>query len=325
MRRISERPIRHYVALGVLLCGVAVVPSCGTFPNLPALDGRTTAQEGELTLRDGEDSIVPFKKVFAAPPRMSIVELRQSTFTEKRHSRDDFRFLVVDSKGFRIVNNHPEANRGSFATIKWRAEGVLAAVQPTPPPPGLTPLANKSKLTQDDLVDAIKRMGGTVGFDMAYPVPPRPINVVDLHHTKVSDADLEQLRILAPRLRSLTLNGTGITDEGMKSIGQMPMLQTLVLSETRIGDAGLQQLQRLTEMRELSLYHARVTDEGLAYLKAMKNLNTLLLSGRHITDRGLMQLAGLRNLRHLTLSQTNVSKSGADELKKLVPHLEIVQ
>jgi hypothetical protein len=319
------RGFRHDIALGILLCGLAVTPSCGTFPNLSAIDGRPTVQEGELTLHDGQDAIVRFKKVFAAPPRLTIVEFRQSWFKDKPYSRTDFEILAVDAASFRMVNNHPEAKRGSAATIKWRAEGVIAAVQPAPPPLGLAPLAQKSKPTQDDLVEAIRRMGGTAGYDMAVPVPPRPISTVDLHHSKVNDADLEQLRIMAPRLRSLTLSGTDITDAGMQSIGKMPMMQTLLLNETRVSDAGLQQVQRLTEMRQLSLYHTHVTDEGLVYLKGLSNLNELTLSGAHITDHGVMQLTGLRNLRHLTLSQTGVTKTGIQELKKALPKLEIVQ
>jgi hypothetical protein len=312
------------IGLGVLLCGLAVATSCGTFPNLSTTDGRASVQEGELTLRDGQSTTVHFKKVFTAAPRLTIVEFRQSWIKFKPFSRDDFQFLAVDGTGFRIVNNHPEANHGSAATIKWRAEGVIATVQPAPPALGLTPLAQKSKPTQDDLVDAVKRMGGTAGYDMAVPAP-RPVSLVDLHHTRVSDADLEELRLLAPRLKSLTLSGTGITDAGMRSAGAIPTLQTLLLNETHISDAGLEQLQRLTELRQLGLYHTRVTDAGLAYLKGMSNLNELWLSGSAITDQGLMQLKGLKNLRHLYLSQTRVSQTGVQELKKALPKIEIVQ
>jgi len=320
MRRIS----RQCLGLGVLLYSLTTGTSCGTFPNLAAIDGRTSVQEGELTLHDGEDAVVNFKKVFAAPPRITVVEFRQSWFKDKPYARTDFQILKSDTAGFRIVNNHPEANRGSMATIKWRAEGVIATVQPSPPPLGLTPLAQKSKPTPDDLADAVRRMGGLAGLETVTPTM-RSVNMVDLHHTKVNDADLEELRLLAPRLRSLTLSGTGITDAGMKSIGSLPMLQILILNETRISDNGVQQLQRLTEMRQLSLYHTHVTDAGLGFLKGMSNLTDLTLSGPKITDQGLMQLTGLRNLRKLTLSGTGVTKTGVQELKKALPKIEILQ
>jgi hypothetical protein len=314
----------QWLGLGLLSCALAVSPSCVSFPGGAAplpFDAGTTVQEGELTLRDGQELFIGYPKVFAAPPRLVIVEFRQSWFKDRPYSKSDFVFVRQDATGFRVVNNHPEVGRG-MATIKWRAEGVLAAQQPVPPPP--PKLAQMGKATQEQIVAAVQGLGGIVTFDMVTRITPRPVAGVDLHHTKVTDADLESLRALT-RLRSLSLSGTGVTDAGLKAVGEMATLQTLLLNETHVGDTGLQHLQRLTELRELSLYHTRVSDDGLASLKGLTNLRDLTLSGPQITDRGLAQLSGLRNLRHLYLSKTGVSKAGVQELKKALPKVEIIQ
>jgi len=279
-------------------------------------------QEGELTLADGSETTVRYKKAFASPPRLVIVEFRGSWFKEKPFAKSDFVFLEQDGIGFHVQNTHPEQAQGGQATIKWRAEGVLAAVQPAPPPVGLAVLAGKGALTPEQVAAAVKALGGTVNLDAG--APAHPIVAIDLHHTRVSDADLEALRTLGS-VRTLNLSGTAISDAGLKSLGTMTTLQTLLLSQTRVSDAGLVHLERLTELRELTLYHTRVTDDGLVHLKGLANLRDLTLSGSHITDRGLVQLTGLKNLRHLYLSQTGAGKAGVQELKKALPKTEIIQ
>jgi hypothetical protein len=319
-----------WLGVALLLCALVAAPSCATFPAahpFPSLvgSGESLVQEGELTVGDGAEAAVTYRRPFQSPPRVTIVEFRQSWSKDKPYSKSDFVFVRQDATGFRLLNNHPEQGQGSVATIKWRAEGVAGSGPPAPLPRDIAPTGANNLLPQDRLAAALRGMGGTVGFDPP-PLPnaPRPIVNIDLHHTKVTDADLERLQVLA-RLRSLNLSGTGVTDAGMRSVGGLVALQTLLLNETRVGDAGLQQLQHLTELRELSLFHTHVTDDGLAALRGLVNLRDLTLSGHQITDRGVVQLADLRNLRHLYLSDTGVSKTGVQELKKALPKVEIIQ
>jgi hypothetical protein len=315
------------LALALLTCTVAscqgIAPPVDG-PHFPP-DARLTAQEGEVTVWEGDELLVRYPKVYQAPPRLVLVEFRQSwTRDNKPYSRNDILFLDQKGNGFKVVNNHPGPGRASVATIKWRAEGVLAAEQPAATrPAGLAQLAQPAQaVTPEQLVEAIKAAGGSVAID---PVAPtHPVLGVDLHHTRVTDAELALLAAL-PRLRSLTLSGTAVTDASLNTVAGLSGLQTLLLNETRVTDAGLVQLQRLPDLKVLSLYHTQVTDEGLAALKDVKNLQDLTLSGPRITDRGLAHLAGVRNLRHLYLSQTGVSKTGAQQLKKALPKVEIVQ
>jgi hypothetical protein len=316
----GRRRSRQWAGFGLLLGTLAVGVSCGSFPGptpeaplLPFGDGRR-AQEGELTLRDGEEATIRYDKAFRAAPRLVIVEFRKSWSQDRPYSKSDFRFAKQDATGFRVVNEHFEPGRRTVATIKWRAEGVLAAEQPPAP----TPAAN----TPGQIIEAVKGLGGTVTFDMVSPT--RPILAIDLHHTRATDGHLEPFRALAT-LRSLNLSGTRVTDAGLKAVGGMTALQSLFLNQTAVSDAGLARLKGLTELRQLGLYHTQVTDDGLAHLGGLVNLRELTLSGPQITDRGLEQLKGLRSLRQLTLSQTGTTPAGIRELKKALPKLDVVQ
>jgi hypothetical protein len=320
----GRRPAARGISILLLACGLPAITSCADFRGADAgarllpLDRGLSTQEGEVTLRDGEETVVGFPKPFQSPPRVTVVEFRQSWFKEKPYAKGDFQVVQQEPAWFKVRNNHPEQGQGAAATVKWRAEGVLAArppAAPAPPAPG-------AKWTRDQIVARIKSARGTVVCDPR--LPNGPVTGIDLHNTKVADADLELLRDLTD-LRTLNLSGTGITDAGLKSVGGLTGLQTLLLNETAVTDAGLQHLHQLTELRELSLYHARVTDEGLTSLKGLTNLRDLTLSGDWITDKGLRELKGLRNLRHLFLSRTGVTPAGVQEFKKASPHAEVIQ
>ena len=69
-------------------------------------------------------------------------------------------------------------------------------------------------------------------------------------------------------LKRLYLDGTAITDEGLKQLVDLKELRTLNLAHTSITDLGLIQLEGLSALRKLDVQGAKVTPEGIARLKA---------------------------------------------------------
>lgn len=349
---------RWHAGLGLVALLLTVLPACVEFrdpaaasPFLPFTPA--SVQEGEVTVADGGQAKVRYPHPFLSPPRLVIVEFRQAQFEERPYAKGDFQIVAEEADGFTIRNNHPEPGRGSCATVKWRAEGALAREQP-----GGTRTAPASEQTaQDRVIERVKKAGGTVSFDPAQP--KGPVTGIDLHRTRVTDADLEQLfpvppppaldieraafppneRDAAPaavpakpppppglaRLRMLTLYNTRITDAGLEPVGRLSHLQALHLSDTAVTDAGLRHLLGLTELRELGLNRTRITDAGLAQLKAFPNLSSLALDGTHVTDEGLAQLKALRHLKHLAVNRTGVTPAGIQELKRALPNVQVLQ
>jgi internalin A len=133
--------------------------------------------------------------------------------------------------------------------------------------------------------------------------------------TPVTDAALEPLGRLT-RLGELDLSGcTGVTDRGATLLARNhPRLQTLRLTGTGITDAGLAHLAGLDELRLLQLDGTKITDAGLAHLRGrLPNLKALLLHGTAVTDAGLAHLRGMR-LRSLNLQETAVTDAGLEHL-----------
>ena len=117
---------------------------------------------------------------------------------------------------------------------------------------------------EEAAVNAILKLGGKVYRDEK--LPGRPVARVYLRDTKITDADLEDLKGLKG-LRNLNLTGTKITDAGLKELKELKGLQELNLSETKITDAGLKDLKELKGLQKLNLSHAKITDAGLKDLK----------------------------------------------------------
>jgi hypothetical protein len=79
-----------------------------------------------VAVRDGDDTKVEYKTPFASPPRLVLVEMGQGQFKDKPYHLADFGIVKQEATFFTIENHHPEKSSGSWATIKWRAEGIRA-------------------------------------------------------------------------------------------------------------------------------------------------------------------------------------------------------
>lgn len=145
-------------------------------------------------------------------------------------------------------------------------------------------------------IAAIKAMGGKVAVDKERS--GNPVVGVDLSHTKIRDASLEQLKAW-PNLEHLILKNTPLTDDGMVYINGLTNLEVLELSRTK------------------------VTDKGLKHLRDFTKIVRLDLSGTEVSDQGLEHLKGLAHLRSLNLTDTRVTDAGVQALKKVLPNVLI--
>src|SRR5215208_893756 len=92
---------------------------------------------------------------------------------------------------------------------------------------------------QEEAATEITRLGGTYERDEA--AVGRPIFKVDLHGTKVTDAELAFLKKLK-NLRTLDLRLTQVGDDGVAHLKNLTSLRTLNLFRTNLSDRGLKSL-----------------------------------------------------------------------------------
>ncbi len=175
-----------------------------------------------------------------------------------------------------------------------------------------------------------------------HPLAPGDLRLLDgkprlwaISFSKATDKTLAALAtITLPRLESIGLTGTNITDDtvrhftrfptlsglnmerthitnrGLEVLGKLPNLYLLRLSGTVITDEGLKPLAAAPKLGWLELEDTAITDKGLAHIGQMKQLHTLYLRGTKISNDGLTQLRNLSNLRALALDRTAITDEG---------------
>ncbi|MDR3636040.1 MAG: hypothetical protein P4L84_19715 [Isosphaeraceae bacterium] len=162
----------------------------------------------------------------------------------------------------------------------------------------------------------IARRGGQVRVDERQP--GKPVVKVDLYAaTEFTDEDLKAIETF-PRLRSLDLMGTRVTDAGVsRLVSHLGALQTLDLMGTKVTDAVLEPIGRLKTLRGLGLHGTFVTNAGMERVGMMETLERVNLGDTGVTDDGLRRLRGLTRLRVLGLEATGISDEGLRSLRAM--------
>ncbi len=139
-----------------------------------------------------------------------------------------------------------------------------------------------------------------------------------LTETDVSDAGLAQLAGMT-QLRSLSVGSPHVTDAGVAHLTELPNLRSLELYYAQITDAGMAPLARLSKLERLDLYlhGSQVTDAGLAHLTGLTGLKELGVRCGQFGDSGLAHLAGLTGLERLNVSYTKITGAGLVHLWNL--------
>ncbi len=133
---------------------------------------------------------------------------------------------------------------------------------------------------------------------------------------EVTDENLIHLRAF-PRLRHLLLDGTQVTDDGIRHLESLTSLELLSLNHLKITDRGLVHLRPLTGIRWLDLGGTRVEGTGLAYLEKWTKLESLSLCSTSIRDEELARLQHFTSLQYLELGGTRISDAGIKHLKRM--------
>jgi Leucine-rich repeat (LRR) protein len=163
---------------------------------------------------------------------------------------------------------------------------------------------------------------GRAYMEVDRKAPGSPVIYIDLTDTNLTDFSLAPVRRY-PKVGSLALGGTRVSDDGLRYLENLAELESLQLHGTEITDAALESLEGLTKLKSLSLSNTRLTDAGVAHLEGLVRLEELYLDDTGVTDAGLGHLKGLTNLRLLWLQYTPVTDEGAAKLQQALPDAEI--
>lgn len=111
----------------------------------------------------------------------------------------------------------------------------------------------------------------------------------------ITDRGLEVLKD-CEWLRRLYIGGATVTDAGLVTVSQFDQLEELSLQDgyplgtTRITDEGLRSIGQMNNLGKLSIWQLPITDKGLTHLAGMRGLRSLVLSKTQCTETGVADL-----------------------------------
>ena len=145
---------------------------------------------------------------------------------------------------------------------------------------------------------------------------------LDLNDSMFTDDGMKTLEG-SRELKRLYLRNTPVTDKGLKCLSELTQLEELNLYGTKVTNEGLVSLRRLTAMRKLNLLGADIDDAGVDVLRGMPHLEELNLYRSHITNSGLAKLTALHELKTLDVRYSRVTQNGVNELMAAIPSARV--
>ncbi|HMP52548.1 MAG TPA: hypothetical protein PKD05_13435, partial [Candidatus Melainabacteria bacterium] len=92
----------------------------------------------------------------------------------------------------------------------------------------------------------------------------------------------------------------GWSDEDLlKRREQLPYFKSMILNGSKITDQGLALLKDCRKIRELHLIGTNVTNKGLDCVSALTSLDWLVVEEGFVTDSGIRKLSSLAGLKSL--------------------------
>ncbi len=209
----------------------------------------------------------------------------------------------------------------AMLAILFLASLWLSRTPPEPHVSKLQVLADRVKTQKIDAIDA--RPYPSVGDrDLVVLEGLSNLRTLNLDHTATSDEGLKSVA-RARNLVALSLTNTQVSDTGLGEIGTLTGLEDLRLDRLPITDAGLAHLRALPRLKKLSLFKTLITDRGLVDLKELPSLERLSLDDTQVGDEGLRHLSQCPNLKYLSVWHTQVTPAGIEELRKALPGLKV--
>jgi hypothetical protein len=147
-------------------------------------------------------------------------------------------------------------------------------------------------------------------------LPLTQIDNFSLQGTKITDAGMRHVAGFK-HMHQLYLGQTAITDAGVKELANCHQLSFLGLENTQVTDAGIHALANLKSLRYLNVGGIAISDASLKDIGAFKQMGFLCLYSTRVSDAGMKELQGLQELHTLLINDTDVTDAGLKELAPL--------
>jgi hypothetical protein len=95
------------------------------------------------------------------------------------------------------------------------------------------------------------------------------------------------------------------------------------LDGTPVTDAGLKELVDFKNLRSLHLNRTKVTNNGLKELRKFERLELLYLNDTDVTEDAIKDIVAIKGLRHVSLNNTYFTRGGLAQIRQALPRCNV--
>ena len=223
----------------------------------------------------------------------------------------------------------PDQSLLSVPAEKERLPNIASVTKQIPRTSGSVPAPATVATSTDDRAVAkwVHDLGGLISVDLSsgenwveYPagstLPYEDFSVVEIDLSPVHGINNSHLRYLAdknlPRLATLDLEATDISDEGLRHITKFRELADIELNDIPLTDNCVKHLIQVNKLVFLYLADTEITDVGIEQLARVRLKRLDLENLQGVTDASaevLSRIRSLRSQRGLVLEGTSITPS----------------
>ncbi|MDZ4688912.1 MAG: hypothetical protein SH850_27870 [Planctomycetaceae bacterium] len=155
--------------------------------------------------------------------------------------------------------------------------------------------------------------------------PPSPAEVIAEFQSRpvyeLDDGALAALLSLESGLEDvkvLNLNGSKVTNRGLKDVGKLPGLLKLDIRSSTIDENAAQAIAQASSLEELRVDGGEFTDQGVIALRPLQSLRVLVMNQVRLSPEGWAELANHPLLEELWILQSNITDEGMLTLSRCV-------
>lgn len=152
-------------------------------------------------------------------------------------------------------------------------------------------------------IDQIKSLSGRVNF-----VPEFPSLTFSWLHSKTT----------------LDLSGSMLNDTNLPNVSALPKLESLRIASTEITDQAARTISKCRYLKSLDISDTELGDQSITWISKLPRLETLIASQTTITDNCIELLLDTSKLRKFECADTAISAQGLKQLDNLRPEMDIV-
>jgi len=185
-----------------------------------------------------------------------------------------------------------------------------------------------NNVTSTTLGNTLQHLENLVSLDVSYcpgiirsswQNKIKSLKSLELCYSGVKDQHLSRLYDL-PALEEINLDSCPVGDWAISHLADnnvVPNLSSLDLADTDLSDRGMAHLPKFTKLTKLSLFYCNISNAGLSHLAIMTSLQALNLDSREIGDDGMSHLVKLTNLKSLDIFSGRVTDIGCAHISKI--------